>query len=84
MQINTSKQLATGQVCAYPWLHAVNKMLEAEAVRRGEPPMQRILDDTTDDDLQHAANWAEVASYLDTITMDNMNVHVPLLRPDAH
>ncbi|DBB00809.1 TPA: hypothetical protein ACH3X1_000738 [Trebouxia sp. C0004] len=38
--ISTSKQVATGHVCVFPWIPTVNKVLEAEAVRRGHPPLQ--------------------------------------------
>ena len=55
-------------------------MLEAEAVRRGEPPMRVLLEDLSLDDLQNAANWAEVATYLTTITVDDLNLHVPLIK----
>ncbi|DBA95502.1 TPA: hypothetical protein ACH3X3_013360 [Trebouxia sp. C0006] len=78
--IHTSKQLAVAQVCGFPWLPAVNKMLEAEAVRRGEPPMRTLLEDTTLDDLENAANWAEVATYLTTITVQDLNLYVPLIQ----
>lgn len=69
--------MATGHVCAFPWLHAINKMLEAEAVRRGFPPMQAVVEDTSVDDLQHAANWTAVATYLETITLATLDVHLP-------
>ena len=42
--------------------------------------MQSYLEDRTTDDLQHAANWAEAGSYLETITLDSLNVHVPFLK----
>jgi len=80
VQIHTSKQLAVAQVCGFPWLPAVNKMLEAEAVRRGEPPMRTLLEDRTLDDLENAANWAEVSTYLTTITVQDLNLYVPLLQ----
>lgn len=80
VQINTAKQLATAQVCAYPWLPGLTKMMEAEAVRRGYPPMQAILEDTSCEDLQFAANWADAVRYLDTITSNDSSRHVPLPR----
>ena len=42
--------------------------------------MQSYLEDCTIDDLQHAANWAEAGSYLETITLDSLTVHVPFLK----
>ncbi|DBA78406.1 TPA: hypothetical protein ACH3X2_007903 [Trebouxia sp. C0005] len=75
--ISTSKQIATGHVCAFPWIPTVYKLLEAEAVRRGHPPMQTYIEDTSVDDLHHAANFTAVASYLETITLESLEVHVP-------
>ena len=80
MQVATSKQFASGQVCAFPWLPAINKLTEAEAVRRGELPMQVLMQDTTVSDLQKAAEWENVADYLEGITEQHLNVHVPLLK----
>lgn len=79
MQINTPKQLATAQVCAYPWSPGLTKMFEAEAVKRGCTPMHVVLEDTSVHDLQHAANWADAVRYLETIRSEDLNVHVPLL-----
>ena len=84
MQINTAKQLATAQVCAYPWMPGLTKMIEAEAVRRGHPPMQTILEDASCDDLQHAANWADAVRYLEGITSNDVGRHVPLPQAVLH
>ena len=80
VQINTAKQMATAQVCAYPWLAALTKMMEAEGVRRGHPPMQAILEDTSYEDLQYAANWADAVRYLESISINDLSRHVPLPR----
>ena len=80
LQITTTKQLGTGMVCAFPWMPAINKLVEAEAVRQGEPPMQTFIEDTSVSDLQHAADWADVEHYLQGITEENMNIHLPLLQ----
>ncbi len=39
--------------------------------------MQTYVEDTSVDDLHHAANFTAVASYLETITLENLEVHVP-------
>ena len=39
--------------------------------------MQTYVEDTSVDDLHHAANFAAVASYLAAITLENLEVHVP-------
>ena len=74
--------MATGQVCAFPWVPTVHKLVEAEAVRRGFPPLQAYIEDTSIDDLQHAANWTAVAGYLETVTLDTLEVHIQL-RPEG-
>ena len=84
MQISTTKQLCTGMVVGFPWLPAINKLVEAEGVRRGEPPMQAFVEDTSGSDLQHAADWTDVDQYLISITERDMNRHVPLLKPGQH
>ena len=84
MQISTTKQLCTGMVVGFPWLPAINKLVEAEGVRRGESPMQAFVEDTSGSDLQHAADWTDVDQYLESITERDMNRHVPLLKPRQH
>ena len=42
--------------------------------------MRTLLEDTTLDDLENAANWAEVATYLTTITVQDLNLYVPLIQ----
>ncbi len=52
-------------------------LLDAEAVRIGLPPMHTYVEDTSVDDVHHAANFAAVARYLATITGESLEVHVP-------
>ena len=52
-------------------------LLGAEAVRIGHPPMQTDVEDTSVDDVHHAANFTAVARYLATITCESLEVHVP-------
>lgn len=43
------------------------------------------MEDTSIDDLQHAANWTAVTGYLETVTLDTLEVHIQLRsesRPD--
>ena len=78
VQIQTCKQHAVGIVYSYPWIPAKHKMLEVLAAQRGEPPLQRFLDGDGLEDLQHAANWLQIADYLRTIDSSNLLMHVPL------
>lgn len=66
-------------VYAYPYCPKHETILEELATERGEPSVQSLLEDTSVDDFQHAANWQEVVKYLTSITMETVHVHVPLL-----
>lgn len=79
MQIHTTKQFAAALVYAYPW-SPPHKAIEVLALDRGEPSIQELMNDTSLDNLQHAANWEEIISYLKSITMDNYHGHVPLVK----
>ena len=79
MQILTSEQSARGMVYAYPHWPKHDIMLEELAQGRGQPSMQELLEDTSVDDLQHAANWEQVIAYAKTVTLANIHEHVPLL-----
>ena len=79
MQIHTTQQFAAAMVYAYPWTPP-HKAIEMLAADRGEPTVQALLNDTSLDNLQHAANWEDVINYLTTITTDNYHGHVPLLK----
>lgn len=74
------KQWATAFVYAYPWLPMHTTSLEAIAAERGGEPSQTALEqDTSIQDLQHAANWEDVVAYLTTLDMESFSRHVPLL-----
>lgn len=77
VQIHTSRQLAAAMVHAYP--HTPNyHLLERLAEDRGEPSMEQLAADTSVDRFQHAANWEQVETYLQKITMNNMHEYVPM------
>lgn len=80
MQILTAKQFATATVYAYPFCHKHDAILEQLAADRGEPSVQALLEDTSVDDIQHAANWQEVVKYLTTIKLEDLSHHTPLLQ----
>ena len=79
MQITTAEQKARAVVYAYPQSAKPEAMLNLLAAERGEPSAQSLLEDTSVDDFQHAANWQEVAQYLTTVTSDNVHSHCRLL-----
>ena len=77
VQIHTSRQLAAAMVHAYPHTPSYH-LLERLAKDRGEPAMEQLAADTSVDGLQHAANWEQVETYLQKITMNNMHEYVPV------
>ena len=79
VQIMTSEQCAKAMVYAYPHWPKHWLMMDQLAGERGWPSKQQLLEDTSVDDLQHAANWEEVVRYASTITMETIHDHVPLL-----
>ena len=79
LQILGAKQNATAIVYAYPYTPKHELMLEELAASKGEPSTQSLLEDTSIDDIQHAAHWEQIKQYLTIITMENVSEHVPLL-----
>lgn len=79
VQILTAQQSAKAMVYAYPFPAQPEVMLNQLAADREEPSMQALLDDTSVDDFQHDANWQDLSRYLASITMQNVQAHVPLL-----
>ena len=77
VQIHTSRQLAAAMVHAYPHTPSYH-LLERLAKDRGEPSMEQLAADTSVDGLQHAANWEQIETYLQKITMNNMHEYVPM------
>lgn len=80
MQILTAKQHAIGIVHSYPWIPEKHRLLELLASKKGEPTAEALTRSAGLDNLQHAANWQQVEEYLKTVTIDNMNKHVPLIK----
>ena len=79
VQILTSEQNAKLTVYAYPQTAKPEGVLNQLAAERQEPSVQTLLDDTSVDDFQHAANWQEVVQYLTNINLDTVHTHIPLL-----
>ena len=79
-QIHTSKQCATGVVHMYPFPLLRDRLFSMLATERGEPSVQDILNDSSKSDLQHVAEWQHVIDYLETVTLSNLEVHVPLIQ----
>ena len=64
----------------YPFPLQRDRLLASLAASRGEPSVQDLLNDESKSDLQHAADWQQVITYLDTVTVSSLEVHVPLLQ----
>ena len=80
VQIYMSSQWANTLVYSYPWIPMHSSVLEAIAAEQGgEPSIEALKTDAAVDDVQHAANWEDVITYLTTIDMDTVHIHNPLL-----
>lgn len=55
-------------------------MLELLASKRNEPTAEALTQSAEVDDLQHAANWQQIEEYLRTVTAQNMNQYIPLIK----
>lgn len=76
----TAKQHAIGIVHSYPWIPEKHRLLELLAAKSGEPTAEALTQSAGLDNLQHAANWQQIDEYLKTVTVHNMNQHVPLIK----
>ncbi len=79
-QVLTAKQHAMGIVHSYPWIPEKHRLLELLAAKSGEPTAEALTQSAGLDNLQHAANWQQIDEYLKTVTVHNMNQHVPLIK----
>lgn len=79
MQLHTSRQLAVIIVHTHPWVPCKHHLLEELAQQQNQAPVAEILESAEADSLQHAADWEEVVSYLQTITPQNLHQYVPLI-----
>ena len=64
----------------YPFPLQRDRLLASLAASRGEPTVQDLLNDESKSDLQHVADWQQVITYLDTVTVSSLEVHIPLLQ----
>ncbi len=80
IQVLTAKQHAMGIVHSYPWIPEKHRLLELLAAKNGEPTAEALTQSAGLDNLQHAANWQQIDEYLKTVTVHNMNQHVPLIK----
>ena len=79
LQIHSSIQHATLMVHSYPKPVDCNKLLEVLAQKHSEPSINLLLNRSEVDDLQHAANWETVRSYIESSNPENVHVHCPLI-----
>jgi len=63
----------------YPFPLHTHRLFATLAAQRGEPSVQELLDDTTKSEVQHLADWQQVVHYLNSLNLNSMAVHWPLL-----
>ena len=80
VQIQTSKQHAISMVHPYPFMLNPAERMEAVARQHKQPSIESLMGPGDLDDLQHAANWQAVDTYLDSLQEGNLHDHHPFLR----
>ena len=83
LQILSARQHAIGIVHSYPFIPEKHRVLELLASKRNEPAAETLTQSVGVDDLQHAANWQQIEEYLKTVTAQNMNQYIPLIRENT-
>lgn len=83
LQILSARQHAIGIVHSYPFIPEKHRVLELLASKRNEPTAEALTQSAEVDDLQHAANWQQIEEYLKTVTAQNMNQYIPLIKDNT-
>ena len=83
LQILSARQHAIGIVHSYPFIPEKHRVLELLASKRNEPTAEALTHPAEVDDLQHAANWQQIEEYLKTVTAQNMNQYIPLIKDNT-
>ena len=83
LQILSARQHAIGIVHSYPFIPEKHRVLELLASKGNEPTAETLTQSVGVDDLQHAANWQQIEEYLKTVTAQNMNQYIPLIRDNT-
>lgn len=58
-------------------MHRACRVVDTLAAVNCEPSMQQLMSDTSVKDAENALNWEVVVAYTQTVTLDNVNHHVP-------
>ncbi|DBA75264.1 hypothetical protein WJX77_001179 [Trebouxia sp. C0004] len=81
--IHTSKQCATGMVHMYPFMLQRGKLFAVLAADRVEPSVHELMTGLSKSDAQHMADWQHVVNYLDKLSLNQLDMHCPLLGHSA-
>ena len=80
VQLHTSRQLAVIIVHTHPWVPCKHHLLEELARQQQQAPVAQILESAETDSIEHSADWEEIVTYLQTVTLENLHQYVPLGR----
>lgn len=80
MQIPTLVQQAMSMVKPFPYIAEKPRIFELLAMQRGEPSAEQLMQPAGLDNIQHNARWQRIVNYLATVTDNNLDLHVPIIR----
>lgn len=78
--IQSSLQHAKMLVHPFPRAADMIQLLDALAQQHKEPSIVSLSEPSDVDDLQHAANWAAVIQYVQSLDEENVHGHTPLIK----
>ena len=78
LQIYTLMQQAMSIVKPFPYVVEKPVIFELLAAELNEPSAWQLMQPAGLDDLEHNARWQQVVNYLQTLTTELVDIHVPL------
>ena len=82
LQIYTLTQQAMSMVKAFPYIAEKPQICEILAAERDEPSAMELMQPAGQNNLEHNARWQQVVQYLTTVTAENLDLHVPIIKHD--
>ena len=82
LQIYTLTQQAMSMVKAFPYIAEKPQIFKILAAERGEPAAMELMQPAGQNNLEHNARWQQIVQYLTTVTAENLDLHVPIIKYD--
>lgn len=69
-------------VKAFPYIAEKPQIFEILAAERGEPSAMELMQPAGQINIEHNARWQQIVQYLTTVTAENLDLHVPIIKHD--